>query len=246
MTCYKVSPSHGLIPDGIGLRSFGYSATTPPVLGGPKGSGSDLQFSIDSSKLIVSFKGTTKPAGLGHIVVFDVDEHGNIAAEGTDNTMAPLAGVFGFALDASDKSQFYMTEVNFGGALLALDYSTNAVSIVNLVNDTDFAASCWAVYSRDTGNFYDINAASANLGVVAPGSGKLDNVLSYPKDLAGGLDAVTDAGTMYMLTGVNKILVLDLASGEVRQEFEYASMEDRPFWTGMAMWPADPMLSGGL
>ena len=140
VTCYAVDSEKGLVPDGVGLRTLGFSARTPPQLGGPKGSGSDIHFTIDSSKLITTFKGTTKPVSLGHISVFNVDQNGDVAATFTDNSMEPFDAPFGFALSEEDPTKMYISDATFGGVLTTLDYSTDKISIDGVVNSTKIAA----------------------------------------------------------------------------------------------------------
>lgn len=246
VACFNVDTSKGLIPDGVGLREYGFAGTTPAQLFGAKGSGSDIQFSGDSSKLITTFKGNAKPkVTLSHISVFDVDMSGNVAKHATDNRLPQSTAAFGFALSGRNLNEFYISDAAFGGILASLDPETNIVSTVSVVNDTAFAASCWAVWSAATGDFYDILAASTNLGVV-DSSGQLVDVFNYDSKLGGGVDSVVDGSDLYMLTATNVVARIDLTSKKVLQEFTYSTTSNRQFWTGMAMWPADPLLSGGM
>lgn len=238
MTCYSIDSTLGLVPDGIGLREFGYPGTTPPQLMGAKGSGSDIQFTGDSKKLITTFKGNSKPKmTLGHISVFDVDETGNIASTYTPNRVSPINQPFGFALSGKNLNQMYITDATFGGVLVSLDSETNKISALSTVNETAVfggAASCWAVYSEDTGYFYDINAASPNIGVVRS-DGKLVEHLDYKKKLAGGVDSVAADGKLYMMTATNAIAVFEVGINELLQTYRYGDLSDRPYWTGLAM-----------
>jgi hypothetical protein len=245
VTCYLVHPQQGLVPDGVGLRGFGLPGTTPAQLFGKKGSGSDIQFTGDSSKLIGVYKGNNKPMTLGHIFVFDVDDSGNVASTGTDNRVDPLQGPFGFALSGSNKEELYITDAAFGGVLVSLDYETDKISALSVVNNTAFAVSCWAVWSPTTNLFYDVNAGSTNFGEV-DSTGKVTGVINYKKALGGGFDAVAAADKLYALTAINAIVVVDVESGDMLQDFKYSDLSDRPFWTGLAMYPASPLLSGGM
>ena len=249
VACYDVDSEQGLMPDGVGLRNFGYAGTTPAQLMGAKGSGSDIQFSADSSKLIVTFKGNAKPKmTLGHIDVFDVDSSGNVAKTWTDNQVSPSGATFGFALNGYDMSQYYVSDAAFGGILVDIDSESNKATNLATINNTAFGASCWAVWSPQTGYYYDINAATPNLGVVTQG-GTLKTVYDYDSKLVSAVDSIVDSTegtTLYMMNGINAISRMHLKTGKVLQTFEYATMDDRPFWTGMAMWPADPMLSGNV
>ena len=176
---------------------------TPPVLGGPKGSGSDVQFSPDSSKLVATLKGDAKPSQLGHIVVFDVDSNGDVATTWKDNRVSPLSAVFGFAFDGQDTEHIFVTDAGFGGgATVSLDYDTNSISVIKVVNDSSFAASCWTVYSPETNTFYDINAAAPEIGKINPETGDLEGVIKFPKKLSGGEDAVVIGSKIYMLTHI--------------------------------------------
>lgn len=246
VTCYNVDAMKGLVPDGVGLREFGFSATTPPELGGAKGSGSDVQFNSDSSKLIVTFKGDNMPATLGHTVVFDVSKSG-VAATYTDNMVKPINQPFGFALDGQDPSALFISDVTVGGGFtVSLDDDTNMISVVGVANNSALAASCWAVYSYSTNAFYAIAAASPYMAAVSPSAGSLEKLVTYDSSLGGAFDTVVVGDVAYSLTATTNIAVIDLTNGNVLQEFEYGTAEDRPFWTGMAMWPASPLLSGGL
>lgn len=227
----------GLVPDGIGLRKFGYASTTPPQLFGAKGSGSDIQFSGDSMKLITTFKGRNMPKmTLGHISIFDVDEAGNVSKTWTPNRVSPIVQPFGFALSGKSLNELYISDATFGGVLVSFDYETNKVTALSTVNETSFgaAASCWAVYSEDTGYFYDINAGSPNFGIVSS-EGELIEHVDYKKALGGGVDSVAAGGKLYMLTATNAIAVFDLGSDKLMQTYRYGDLSERPYWTGLAM-----------
>jgi hypothetical protein len=234
VACFCVHPTKGLVPDGVGLREFGYSSTTPPQLGGKKGSGSDIQFNGDSSKLITTFKGVSKPSALGHISVFDVDNSGNVAKHFTDNQVSPLNAIFGFALNGNDLSEFYVTEAAFGGALISLDSTTNKVSALATVNDSSLVASCWAVWASATDTYYDIFAGSPSI-VEVDSAGKMDGTIDFNKKLGGGVDSVVYRTTLYTMTAINAIVAIDLTSGKHLQTYKYANADNRPYWTGLAM-----------
>lgn len=139
----------------------------------------------------------------------------------------------------------YISDVGFGGSLVSLDARTNKILALSVTNDTAFAASCWAVWSAATGTYYDIDAGSTKVGKV-DSSGTLTGFIDYNASLMGGVDSVVDHTALYMLTATNAIAVIDLKSDHLIQTFEYGAISDRPTWTGMAMWPADPLLSGGV
>lgn len=239
VACYWVT-STGLVPDGVGLRSFGFNATTPPVLGGPSGSGSDIQFSIDSEQLITTFKGTA--TGAGHVSVFDVSSSGDVSPTWTDNSL--MGAPFGFAL-GSDPSELFVTNVAFGGENLISLSSTNELSVLSTVNNTaDFVASCWSIYSSTTSSYYVLAAASPYYGTV-DSAGALVQTVSIPSALGGLFDTVVNGATAYALTATNNLAVIDLETNEVTQQLTYATAEERPFWTGMAIWPnSNPLLNG--
>ena len=258
MTCYHVDPKEGLIPDGVGLRNFGISAVTPGQLLGPKGSGSNIVFSPDSSKVLVSFKGETRldnpipPTGLpvtptapAHFIVLDVSESGAVAATFTDNRVPPFALTFGIAVDRNKPSNIYASDVFGGGGLVNLDYATNKISVESIVNNTAFGASCWCVYVQDIDVFVDINSVTPNFGIVNAETGVLERTINYDASLMGGFDSVVIGTKLVFLTSVNKIAVIDLVSGEILQEESYLTADDRPFWTGLATWPGNSALYGG-
>ncbi len=128
---------------------------------------------------------------------------------------------------------------------MSLDYSTDKISAIATVNDTSFAASCWAVWSDETNTYYDINAASPNIGRVNT-AGVLSGVIEIKKDLGGAEDTVASGANLYMLTSTNALAVVSAKSGKVLQVFRYSTATDRPYWTGMAMYPASSVLTGGV
>lgn len=237
VTCYSVDAHKGLIPDGVGLRKLGLDSTTPLQFMGDKGSGSDVRFTPDSEKVVTTFKGNNKPATTGHIVVFDVSASGDVAAEGVDNQVKPFGGLFGMAFKPSYPKLMVISDVGFGGGLVELDYETNGASLVNVENSTTFAASCWTAYSSGTDMTYLISAAAPNFGKVDPVTGDLEGFITYSMDLMGGFDTIIDGTTAYFLGAISAIGVLDVASGELLQTFDYSGTE-RPYWTGMAIYPS--------
>ncbi len=74
-----------------------------------------------------------------------------------------------------------------------------------------------------------------------PESGDLEGLISFDKSLGGVEDTVIDESNAYayFLTNVNKLGVLDLQTGQLLQQFTYGSLENRPTWTGMAMWSSE-------
>lgn len=244
VSCYSVSHKHGLVPDGVGLRNFGYNATTPGQLNGYSGSGSDIQFATNSSKLVSTFKGAGT-TGLGHIDVFDVDSNGDISKNYTDNQIAPLGGVFGFSWSGSEPGHMFVSDVAFAGSLLSLDFTTNKFTEIATSNSSKFAASCWTVWSPTTDLYYNINAGSPYIGEI-DAAGKLENIIEFNSTLAGATDTAVYGATAYMLTFLNVINVMDLQSGKALQMYDYGTEADRPYWTGMALYPASPLLVGGM
>lgn len=71
----------------------------------------------------------------------------------------------------------------------------------------------------------------------------MEGIIEYSEKLFGGFDMAIVGTTAYFLTVLNTLAVVDLGSGKMLQEFTYRTPDDRPFWTGMATYPADPAYS---
>lgn len=99
------------------------------------------------------------------------------------------------------------------------------------------------MWSSTTDSYYVIAAASPYVGQINP-AGALVKTLTIPSALGGLFDTALNGAVAYSLSQTNIIAVIDLASGDVLQEYSYSTASDRPFWTGMAMWPSNPMLTG--
>lgn len=247
VACYDVNPTKGLIPDGVGLRSFGFAAQTPPQLGGTEGSGSDIMFSPESMVLLASFKGIS--TGIGHIVGFVVDKQGNVAKEFKDNQLPEVIVPFGMAPSDISFDEFFVADPAVGGGhVLIFDYQTGAVSYVSTTNNTLSQFTCWAVLGD--GEWVGINAGSPNFGLTTtylPESGP-NGIATYSSALGGGFDGTARFGNniIYFLNHLNDVGVYNLTLGanKLVQRFRYGSTENRQYWTGLASWPADPLTQG--
>lgn len=238
VTCYHVDPTKGLIPDGKGLREFGYDFVTPPVLMGSKGSSSDIQFSPDSSKLVTTSKGTLIPSStLAHIDVFSVGKDGLVETEFRDYPSARFSLPFGMAFDPSKPAEVFVTDAGFGAVLYSIDGRTNQLNTIKIVNSTAAAgASCWAVFSEATGLFYNLDAGIPTIGKVSPIDGAVEGTITVDASFQGIFDGAVRGSLLYFLSFTNKIGVVDLVSGKTIQIFDYATPDDRPHWTGMAIY----------
>lgn len=150
--CYRADPAMGLIKAG-GFHALNVTQTTPPV--GPHGALSQVLFSADGTKVMVSYKG--RPAELGTYVNGFVGRW-TVQPNGTldDNSWEDI--VPDNAVGAL--RPFGMNNIPGTDAVLATD-SEIGVSVYDFARGVSNAlpipgqgATCWTTYSNTTGTYF--------------------------------------------------------------------------------------------
>ena len=142
------------------LRYFGFNQTTPP--NGPAGTFSQIQFSEDDSKLIVSYKGATAP---GFLATWDVTQDGSLAANYTQVNVPGAALPFSLT-PIPGQNAFLLTDPGVGFDVA--DLSGKGRDSANTVAGN--SATCWSTYSAKTGNYYTIDVGANTIREVQLGS----------------------------------------------------------------------------
>lgn len=148
VNCYKVDKNLGpvAIDNSLRLLTDKLSQSTPPA--GPANTASQIIFSEDNKKLIVSVKGTPDKAGF--FAIWDVNGDGSLSAN--FKQVAPgKGGLLPFSMTViPGKNAILATDAGLGFDILNLrDPSKNTATKID-----GQVATCWSTFSPATGNFY--------------------------------------------------------------------------------------------
>ncbi|KAI9063304.1 hypothetical protein FKP32DRAFT_1612074 [Trametes sanguinea] len=152
VNCFTVDKKLGLVPIPNSLRYLSFNQTTPA--NGPPNSVSQIIFSEDDSKLLVSYKGPgTAP---GYLLSWDVQKDGSLSVQNTQIPL-PSGGMLAFSLTPIPKENaFFVTDPGIGYDIL--DLSGKKRDSAGTINGQ--MATCWSAYSSKTGSYYAIDVGA--------------------------------------------------------------------------------------
>jgi len=190
--CYKPDEKLGLIAMANTNRSLKLPQTTPPT--GPPGTVSDVLFSEDSKKLLVSVKGV--PPTPGFVASWDVADDGSLSANFTASPPAQ-GGLLPFSMSIiPGKNAVLATDAGIGFSTFDLSTlgaaGTTAKSQVFPIAGQ--GATCWSSFSKKTGSFFltdiktdmvtevaiadDLSGKIVKQYPLTPGSATIDNAIA--------------------------------------------------------------------
>lgn len=236
VACFMVSTEKGLVPVG-GLRPLQKLLTnTPPS--GPPDTASDILFNPNSSALLVTIKGNPGPPAVpGYIYAFAVND-GQISNEAVISS--PSALILDYSLNfLGSGTSALITDPTFGASIVNVD-SDLTVTETHHTKIPDQGAVCWAAYSRHYSSVYVIDSDHTNITALDPVSGAIKGAIQYQSDALGGYDTIIDRQWMYVLSGANSVVVIDLeeSGGTAVQQFGIEQEGPAGHWQGMAVYPA--------
>lgn len=170
-------------------RDLGIDQTNPPT--GPANTVSDILFSHDESRVLVSVKGT--PNGtVGFIASFDVRcANRSFVLSNTAVKSTPDKGVlpFGMTLLPSQSSDIlFSTDAAFGASVSRFDAKSAKIISSQSVAIANQTATCWSAFSPRTGSFYvtDVGVAHVTEFSVDPNEPSLKLIATHPLEAIGG------------------------------------------------------------
>jgi hypothetical protein len=189
--CFRSDDQLGLIAMPNTNRSLQLPQTTPPT--GPPGTVSDILFSEDSNKLLVSVKGV--PPTPGFVASWDVADDGSLSANFTASPPAQ-GGLIPFSMSIiPGKNAVLATDAAIGFStfdLSTLEGGGTAKSQVFPIEGQ--GATCWSSFSQKTGSFFltdvrtdivtevaiadDLSGTVINQYPLEPGSATIDNAIA--------------------------------------------------------------------
>lgn len=218
------------------LRSFDLNQTTPPA--GPTNAVSQLFFSEDESRLFATVKGDPAVNTTGFFSVFPVAASacggaGTLSTQDTRSSPAGTAVLFGSEVIEGTNNVF-VTDASFGGAVLAVDPASNAVSLVANQTIQGQKATCWATISKKTGSAFVTDVKVDRLVEMSLTDASILSItdLSADGDL-GLIDLVAAGDFIYALSPGNgttpaAVSVVDVSGGQgsakLVQHFSLESM----------------------
>ncbi|KAJ7123178.1 hypothetical protein C8R44DRAFT_831546 [Mycena epipterygia] len=181
VSCYSFDARKGLTPLKNTIRSLKLNQTTPAT--GPANTAGQIIFSADEKQLIVAVKA-------GFLAMWDINADGSLSSD--------------FRSTAGGTSPFSLLYVPGRNAIISADPATgydifnldsklkNATVTKTIANQ---GASCWNVYSKESGNFYIIDVARSTFTEVHVTSSLESTIVKqYSLGIDGPLD--TDVGTI--------------------------------------------------
>ncbi|KAJ3501360.1 hypothetical protein NLJ89_g9371 [Agrocybe chaxingu] len=195
VNCYKPDAELGLVAIRGTNRPLTLPAlqTTPPS--GPAGTVSDIIFSEDSSKLLVSVKGV--PPAPGFLASWDVAENGTLSEDFVSSKPAE-GGLLPFSLTlVNGKNALLATDAGVGFEtfdLSTLNGASSAPAKSQVVPIEGQGATCWSNFSNKTGTYFltdiitsivtevdvlgDLSGSIVKQYPLAPGSATIDNAIA--------------------------------------------------------------------
>jgi len=189
VACFKADAKSGLTPVANTNRKLNIGQSTPPS--GPPNTVSDIIFSNDQTKLLVSVKGI--PPTPGRISAFDVNpQDGSLSAKSTDSTPS-AGGVVPFSMtNIPGTNAVLNTDAAVGFAVY--DFSKGAQATSTIIPIEGQGATCWSNFSPKTGTFFltdigtstvtEVKVDQALTGSIVkqypltPGSATIDNAIA--------------------------------------------------------------------
>lgn len=190
--CFKPDAKLGLVALANTNRSLKLPQTTPPT--GPPGSVSDILFSEDSARLLVSVKGI--PPTPGFVASWDVADDGALSANFTASPPAK-GGLIPFSMSLiPGKNAVLATDAGIGFSTfdlrtLGAGGGTAASQVFPIAGQ---GATCWSSFSAKTGSFFltdiktdivtevavadDLSGKIVKQYPLAPGSATIDNAIA--------------------------------------------------------------------
>ena len=221
VSCSTFSSKAGLAPMD-GLRSFNLNQSTPPL--GPTNTVSQLFFSGDQSALFATVKGDPAVNNTGFFSVFPVPQTcggqpATISAQDVRSSPSGTAVLFGSA-NIPGTSSVFVTDASFGGAVLSIDPTTNAASLVAKQAIDNQKATCWATISAKTGSAFVTDVAVNHLVEMSLTDASIISTTDLSANGDPGLIDLQAAGNaVYALSPGNAttaaaISVLDVSGGQ--------------------------------
>lgn len=139
--CFKSYGGH-LQPDGVGLRPFGISEQSPPLM--MVESITDLFFSTDLQWLYAPIKGQTGTHGW--LSVFPVS-NGCVGATDVQSTSTEVNALFGGFPNPYTANELFLSDASFGGVVFTVASNGSATLAGKGVTAPAVRATCWSEYS---------------------------------------------------------------------------------------------------
>ncbi|KAJ6540222.1 hypothetical protein B0H10DRAFT_1412878 [Mycena sp. CBHHK59/15] len=147
ISCYKFDDKKGLVALKNTIRSLKLNQTTPAT--GPSNTASQIIFSPDEKKLIVSVKGNSGP---GFLAMWDIHPDGSLGTE----FQRVSGGALPFSLSyIPGKNAIIASDPGTGYDIFDLETEFKNASVAATIPGQ--VSTCWSVLSRETGNFYMID-----------------------------------------------------------------------------------------
>ncbi|KAF7980718.1 hypothetical protein HWV62_37191 [Athelia sp. TMB] len=184
VACYSVHHTLGLLPIPNTQRALHLNQTTPAA--GPAGTASQISFSQDGKHLIAAVKGA--PPTPGYLAVWAFGAGHSLSADFTQ--VAPASGgLLPFSLTpVPGKNAFFTADPGLGFEIFDFAGGFKNSSSSSAVAVTGQKAICWSAYSKQSGDFYLVDAGASEVLEVSINDDLKGTVVQYV--LAAGATSV--------------------------------------------------------
>jgi hypothetical protein len=214
ISCYKFSAWTGLEYDGVGLRSFGISQTTPPLM---RGDGpSDIFFSEDNKSLYTMVKGNTIN-DTGFASVYPV-RHGRVAKKEIRSHPKGTSLLFG-AFQVPGTETIFASDASFGAVILSVG-PKDVIATSDKTAIPGQIATCWAEYSPVTGSAWVTDPLTNHLFAMDVKTSGIVDEFNVTNSNPGLVDFTVPGNFLYVLSpGLGPIadasvIVVDVSGGK--------------------------------
>jgi hypothetical protein len=231
-----------------GLRSFDLNQTNPPVA--PMNTVSQLFFSEDESRLFATVKGDPTVSKPGFFSVFPVEGgswHSTSKLSTNEIRSSPEGTLVLFgSQDIPGTSNVFVTDASFGGAVVAVDPTTNVASTVAKQEVVGQGATCWVTISSATDTAFVTDVAVNRIVEMSLTDASIVSMLDLSSNGDPGLIDLKAAGNfIYALSPGNgtttaAVTVVDVSGGPGSarqvQHFDLSEMGVDKNAQGMALF----------
>ncbi|SCU77296.1 LAME_0A00540g1_1 [Lachancea meyersii CBS 8951] len=231
------------------LRPFDLDQSETPV--GPLDTVSQVLFSDDETKLLVTVKGAPAMGKTGFLAVFPVTGQcltgeAKVAASRIESTLNGTVALFGFE-QIANSNRYFVADAGYGAAIISVDENTDSSQLLHKQVISDQKATCWAAISPATNSVFVTDPLVNHIVEMSLIDASITSVINTTttNDATGYIDLTAAGNFVYFLSpGTTQgsgaeIAVLSVGEGQSKkiiQSFNLGSLAGSSA-QGLAVYP---------
>ena len=161
---------------------------------------------------------------------------GAIAPDAVPNVIPEVVVQFSMTWLGSD-TRMLVTDAAGSADIVDVAYPSLAMTLETHIDlPANEGAACWSEYAPQFDAAYVISATLTNISVIVPATGAVKSTIVLDLGDESAEDSAIGGDYLYVLTGVPRIAVVDLATEVQIQDFDISELGDRKSWQGMAFY----------